>query len=86
MDGKIALAEPPNQVERGLRRLLAREPQGVRLHGRFDRGTHLGRGAKESVRRSESAKRLVRTLEVVVLQEPTDTSLAIIKVGKYRAR
>lgn len=86
MDGQIVLAESSNQVERGLRRLLAREPQGVRLHARFDRGTHLGRRTKEPVGRGEPAERLVRTLEVVVLQEQTDAPLTIVKVGKHRTR
>lgn len=86
MDGEILFAEPPDQVERGLRRLLAREPQSVRPHGRFDRGTHLGRGTEEPIGRGEPAERLVRALEVVVLQEQPDSPLTIVKVRKHRTR
>lgn len=86
VDGKILFAKPPNQVKRGLRRLFTRKSQSVRLHARFDRGAHLGRGPEEPVRRGESAERLVRALEVVVLQKQADAPLTILKVGKHRAR
>ena len=85
-DRKRALAKLPDQVKRWSRRLLARKPQRIRLHGRLDRGAHLRCGPEEAVGRGQSPERLVRTLEVVVLQEQPGAPLTVVKVGQHRAR
>jgi hypothetical protein len=68
-DAEVLVAEATDEVERLVRRLLLRQPQRIGFDLRFDRRTHLRRGAKESVRGHEAIDPLVRPLEVVVLNE-----------------
>jgi hypothetical protein len=84
-DGQVAVSQPAHQVEGLVRRLLARQAQGVGGDVGFDHGTHLGGGAEETVCRRQALQRLVRALEVVVLDEEADTALAIVEVGKHGA-
>lgn len=79
-------AEPADQVERRLHRLLSRQPQRVRRHRRLDHAAH-GRGRpEEPIGGRESVERLVRSLEVVVLHVQRHPPLAVGKVGEHRAR
>jgi hypothetical protein len=84
-DGEVAVAEPADQVEGFARWLLAGQAQGVGGDLGFDHGTHLGTGAEEAVRRRQALQRLVRALEVVVLDEEGDAALAVVEVGKHGA-
>ncbi len=85
-DRQIAIAQPTHQVERQLGRLLPRQPQRVRLHTRLDGGPHRRRRPEVAIGRYQPVQRLVRTLEVVVLDEQPDAPLTVLEVGKHRAR
>jgi hypothetical protein len=66
--------------------LLAGEPQRILGHRRFDRLAHRRGRTKEPIRRRESLQCLMGALEVVVLHEQLHAALAILEVGKHRAR
>jgi hypothetical protein len=85
-DREVPIAEPADQVEGFTERLLAREAQRVLLDRRLDRLAHRCGRAKEPIRGGESFERLVRALEVVVLDEQRHPPLAVLEVGEYRAR
>jgi hypothetical protein len=83
---EVPIAQPSDEVERLLRRLLLREPERVRLHASLDRGAHLRRAPEEAVRRDEPAERLVRPLEVVAVDEEREPSRAVGEVREHRPR
>ena len=86
VDRQIVLAQPPDQVERRLRGLLARESQRVRRHRRLDCAAHRGGRPEVPIRRRQPLERLVRPLEVVVLHIQRHPSLAVREVREHRAR
>lgn len=73
----MLVSELADDVERLARRLLEREPQRVRGDLPFDLGAHVGRGAEVPVRRHRSLERLVRAMEVVVLDEVIEAVLRV---------
>jgi hypothetical protein len=85
-DAEIAIAEPAHQIEGLLGRLLASESQRVGLDRLLHRVAHLLRRAEESVGGHEARQRLVGPVEVVVVDEEREPSLAIAVVRKDRAR
>lgn len=68
-----------------MRRLRLRQPHGVRRDLRLDGGAHLRRCAEEAVGGDQAAERLVRALEVVVLDEQPEPPLAVRVIRKDRA-
>jgi hypothetical protein len=86
VDRQIPITEPPDEVEGRSRRLRLCKAQRIGRHRRLDRRAHLGRGAEEPIGRGEALEPLVRTLEVVVLQEQPRATLAILEVGEHGAR
>jgi hypothetical protein len=85
-DREVPVTQAAHEVEGLPWRLLARKTQSVLRHRRLDRRAHLRRGAEEAVRGGKTLHRLVRPLEVVVLNEERGSPLAIIEVGEYGAR
>jgi hypothetical protein len=85
-DGQIAIAEATHEVKRLPRRLLQCEACRVRGDVLLDRRSHLWRRAEESICRHQPGDRLVRTLEVVRVDEELQSLLQISKVCKHRAR
>lgn len=84
-DGKRPIAQLSGQVERLPQRLLLRQAQRVLLHLRLDARAHLTCGAEVPIRRGHTLKPLMRSLEVVVLDEQRHSALAVLKVGEHRA-
>jgi hypothetical protein len=85
-DGQIAIAEATHEIERLPRRLLQRESRCILGDVLLDRCTHLRRRAEESISRHQAGERLVRSLEVVRVDEERQAPLQISKVGKHGAR
>jgi hypothetical protein len=85
-DGECSIAQLPGQIEGLAWRLLARQTQCVLAHLRLDAGAHRRRGTEEPVSWSQPFERLMRTLEVVVLDIERHPPLAVLEVRKYRAR
>lgn len=83
-DAQVLISETTHEVKRLLRRLLLRQSQRVRLHLRLDRSAHVRRRAKESIRRHRALDALMRTLEVVVLDEEPYATDAVLEVGEDR--
>jgi len=81
-NAEVLIAEATDQVERFLDGLFLRESQRVGLHLRLDGGAHLRRCTKESVRWDASLDSLVRSLEVVVLDEKSEAPKTVRKVGE----
>jgi hypothetical protein len=81
-DRQVPIAQPADEIERLSRWLLARQPQRIGRHRRLDHRPHLHRRAEETIRRRQPFEPLVRALEVVVLDEEADPSLAIVEVSK----
>jgi hypothetical protein len=73
-DAEVLVAEATHEIKRFLQRLLLGQPKRVGFHLRFDRFAYVWRCAKEAIRRHASIDSLVRTLEVVVLDEELDPS------------
>lgn len=83
---KVAVAEAANEIKRFSRRLLVRESHRVVGNTKLDRGAYLRRRAKESVCGHKPIQRLVRSLEVVAMDEERNPARAIGKVSEDRAR
>ena len=83
-DTEVLVAETTHEIKRLLRWFLLRQSQRVRLHLRFDRRTHVRRRSEEAIRRHEVLDALMRTLEVVVLDEELQAAEAVREVGKHR--
>jgi hypothetical protein len=81
-NAEVLIAEATDQVERFLDGLFLRESQRVRLHLRLDGCTHLRRGAKEAIGGHQTVERLMRPLEVVVLDEELDSSKTVREVSE----
>jgi hypothetical protein len=85
-DGKLAIAQLAGEVKRLASGLLTRQAQRVVSHRRLDALAHHARGTEEPVRRRRPFKPLVRTLEVVVLDEQVHPTLAVLEVREHRPR
>jgi hypothetical protein len=85
-DGEIAIAEPAYEVEGFAGRLLAREPHGVVGDRFLDRRSHVRHCAEEAIGGNEAVERLMRSLEVVGLNEESEPAIAISVVGEHGAR
>ena len=79
-DAEILVAEATDEIEGLLGGFLLSESKRVGLDLRLDRGTYLRSGAKEAVRRDRPVDALVRSLEVVVLDEELDAPKAVREV------
>lgn len=84
-DGEVAVAEATDEVEGLARRLLVREAHRVGGDALLDGGAHVRGGAEEAIRRDEAFERLVRTLEVVRLDEQLHASVAVGEVREHGA-
>ena len=82
-DADVLVAEATDKIERLLRRLLLREPQGIGLDLRFDRRAHLRRGAEKAICGHMPVDALMRPLEVVVLHEERDAAKAVREVREH---
>lgn len=85
-DRKRLVAQLSGEVEGLSRRLLARHPKRVLGDLRLDTRSHRGRRSEEPIRGRQSFDPLVRTLEVVVLDEESYPPLAVLVVGEHRPR
>ena len=83
-DAEVLVAEPTHQIEGLLRRLLLRHSQCVRVHLRFDRRAHVRCGTKVPIRRHRTLDALMRSLEVVVLDEERQSPQAVREVREHR--
>lgn len=83
-DTEVLIAEPADEIERFVWRLLLCEPQRVRGDLRLDCGTHVSSGAEEAISGHEPVDALVRSLKVVVLDVERDATLAVGEVGEHR--
>lgn len=84
-DRQIAIAEPPDQVKRQLGRLLAGKPKRIGCDRALDRLAHRRRRPEEPIGRHQAVQRLVRALEVVVLDEQRHAPLAVLEVREHGA-
>jgi hypothetical protein len=82
-DAEILVAEAADEIERLLDRFLLRETECVGLDLRLDGCTDLRRRTKVAVRGDISIDALVRTLEVVVLDEELEPPKTVCKVGEH---
>jgi hypothetical protein len=85
-NGEVPLSEAAHQVEGLSTRLLLGQSQGVFGHPLLDHRPHVRRGPEEAVRRHHPRDALVRTAEVVGLDEEAHPPLAILEIGKDRPR
>jgi hypothetical protein len=85
-DAELPIAQLAHEVEGLLRRLLASKPQRVGFDRLLHRVAHLLRSPEESVGGHEPLERLVRTMEVVVIDEEREPPFAIRVVGEDRPR
>jgi hypothetical protein len=85
-DRERAIAQLTRQVKRLPQRLLLRQAQRVLLHLRLDARAHRTRRAEEPVGGGQTFQPLMRTLEVVVLDEQAHSALAVLEVGEHRPR
>jgi len=85
-DRQVAVTEATDHVKRFARRLLHRQPRRVPLYALLDCRADLWRRSKETVRRHQPADALVRSLEVVCVDEELEPTLQVFPVGKHRAR
>jgi hypothetical protein len=83
-DRQIAITEPADEIERLSWRLLLGQPERVLRDVRFDRRPHLRCGAEKTIGRRQTAERLMRSLEIVVLHEERDSARAVVKVREDR--
>jgi hypothetical protein len=79
-DAEILIAEATDNIKRLLRSLLLSETDCVRLDLRLDRSADLRRRTKIAVRGDTAVDPLVRTLEVVVLDEELDSPKSVGEV------
>ena len=85
-DRQVAVAEPADEVE-GLAGLaVLRHPHGVVGDVALDRLSHVRCRAEEAVRRHEPPERLVRSLEVVRVDEEPQPPHAVGEVREDRSR
>jgi hypothetical protein len=85
-DRQLAIAELTDQVERPLGFLLPGQPQGVALHRSLHGLADCRRRPEVAVRRHQPRQRLVRAVEVVVVDEVAQPPIAVGEVGEDRAR
>jgi hypothetical protein len=84
-DRQLAIAELTDQVEGLLRLLLPRQAQRVVADVALDRLAHRRRSLKVAVGGHQPRKRLVRAVEIVVVDEVAEPPLAVRIVGEDRA-
>jgi hypothetical protein len=82
-DAEILVAEATDEVKRFLSRFVLRQPKRVVLHVRLDRSADVRCRAEESVGGHETLDALMRTVKVVVLDEQSDSPLAVREVCKH---
>lgn len=85
-DGKVAIAEAPDQIKRFSRRLLPRQAHLVVGDAALDDLAHMRCRAEESIRWHQTSERLVWPLEVVCVDEVHRAAVAVRVVRKHRAR
>lgn len=85
-DRQLAIAELAHEIEGLSRRSLVRHAKRVVGDALLDRGTHLRSRAEESVRRHQALDALMRTMEVVGVDEELDAALAVGEVREDRLR
>ena len=85
-DGQVAVTEATDEIERLSQRLFVRKPHRVGCDCFLDGGAHVRSRAEEAVCRDKALECLVRTLEVVRVDEKLNASVAISEVGKDGAR
>jgi hypothetical protein len=85
-DRKRAIPQLSGKVEGLSDWLRLRQAQGVLGHLRLDARAHLARRAEEPIGRREAFQALMRTLEVVVLDEERHPALTVLEVGEHGAR
>lgn len=85
-DGKRSIAQLPREVKGLAQRLLARQAQRVLGHLRLDARAHGCGCAEEAISWREPFQRLVRALEVVVLDVQSHPALTVFEVREHRAR
>jgi hypothetical protein len=85
-DGEVPLSEAAHQVEGLPPRLLLGQGQGVLGHALFDHRPHVRRRPEETIRGYGRLDALVRTAEVVGLDEEGHAPLAVLEVGENRPR
>jgi hypothetical protein len=85
-DREVPIAQPTYHVKRQLGRLLARHTQGIGRYRRLHRRAHRGRRPEVAIRRYQPLERLMRALEVVVLDIKRDAPLTVRKVREHGAR
>jgi hypothetical protein len=83
-NAEILVAEATDEIKRLLDRLLLRESERVGLYLRLDRSTYLRRCPKEAICRDKTVERLMRTLEVVVLDEEFDPPESVGEISEDR--
>ncbi len=83
-DAEVLVAEATHEIEGLLWLLLLSQPQRVGLDLRFDRGTHMRCCTKETIRRHAAVDALMRTLEVVVLDEELDPPKTVREISEHR--
>lgn len=83
-DRQLSIAETAHEVEGLSRRPLVRHAKRVVRDALLDRGTHLRCRAKETIRRHETLDALMRTVEVVGVDEEFDAPLTVGEVRKDR--
>jgi hypothetical protein len=81
-DAQVAVAHATHDVKGLSGRLLERQPERVGLHGLLDRRPHVRRRLEESIRGHQPLDALMRTLEVVRVDEKPQSPIAIREVGK----
>src|SRR5262249_38810715 len=72
------------QVERRLGQTMPCQLQSIGGHPRLQRATHFRRGPEEPICRRQPVDPLMRTLEVVVVDEQPDPPLRVAQVDENR--
>lgn len=85
-DREVPIAKAANEVKGLARRLLSCQAQRVLGHRRLDRRAHLRRRAEEAIGGRQPLHRLVRPLEVVVLNKQRRSPLAVLEVREHGPR
>jgi hypothetical protein len=83
-DAQVLVSQPAHQVEGLARRLFERQPLGVLRDALLHGCSHLRRGTEEAIGRHEPLDALVRSLEVVSVDEEPEAPVAVSEVRKHR--
>jgi hypothetical protein len=85
-DRQILISEPAHEVEGLLRWTLERQPRRVLGHGLLHHRPHLRRQPEEAICGRQPLDALVRSLEIVAVDEDPQPAVAVREVSKHRAR